>query len=87
MWRVLIALAAARLPAIDLKLVPVQSSDLKAVGYDEPSKTLHVEFHSGGLYEYAGVPEKIHQALRAATSVGRYFHANVKDRYPTKKLR
>lgn len=70
-----------------MKLVPVRSSNVKAVGYDPAGKLLHVEFVNGGLYEYAGVPERIHQALRAASSVGGFFHDNVRDKYPTKKLR
>ncbi len=38
-----------------MKMVPVISSDLAAVGFE--GGVLHIQFHSGGLYEYSGVPE------------------------------
>ena len=36
---------------------PVQSSNIRSVGYDPASRTLEVEFHSSGLYQYSSVPE------------------------------
>ena len=37
-------------------MVPVESSDLSAVGYDDSSATLTIEFRRGGMYEYSQVP-------------------------------
>jgi hypothetical protein len=48
------------------------------VGYDAESSTLGVRFKSGGAYEYYGVPEHVYHGLLTASSVGRYFDANVK---------
>ncbi len=59
--------------------VPVQSSDLASVGYDLASSILEIEFHSGGIYQYFGVPQYIYEGLMSAGSKGTYFHQNIKN--------
>ncbi|MFM1683382.1 KTSC domain-containing protein [Aeromonas salmonicida] len=61
-----------------MKMVPVSSSNLRAVGYDSTSQTLHVAFHSSGVYEYSGVPALVHAGLMSAESHGSYFDAHIK---------
>jgi hypothetical protein len=56
----------------------VNSSTLDAVAYDEASSTLGVRFKNGTEYEYSRVPETIYRGILTASSVGRYFDANVK---------
>lgn len=68
-------------------MIPVKSSNLAAVGYDAPSKTLHVEFLTPSLYEYDGVPSHVHHGLMNASSHGTYFAANIKGKYPYRRLR
>ena len=65
---------------------PVSSSNLRSVGYDSSTETLEVEFHSGGIYQYFGVPSSIHDALMSAGSHGEYFAANVKNNYRWQKI-
>jgi len=65
----------------------VRSSNIRAVGYNPESKTLEVEFPSGGIYQYFGVPENINQGLMRASSKGSYFHDHIKDRYRCKQVR
>jgi len=57
------------------------------VGYDSTSRTLEVEFHSGGVYQYSGVPETTYQGFMRASSKGSYFHDHIKDRYPYRQVR
>lgn len=59
----------------------VSSSNIAAVGYNEATKKLHVQFHNGSTYVYDDVPADVHEALVNADSVGKYFNANVKDVY------
>lgn len=66
---------------------PVRSSNIRSVGYDPASRTLEVEFHSGGLYQYSGVPEIIYQGFMRAVSKGSHFHNHIKDRYPDRQVR
>lgn len=67
--------------------IPVQSSDIRSVGYEVESHTLEIEFVSGGLYQYYRVPKTVHDGLMAASSKGTYFHQFIKDCYPFKRLR
>jgi len=39
----------------------VRSTNVASVGYDPKSKVLEIEFKSGGVYQYANVPEKRYQ--------------------------
>lgn len=65
---------------------PVSSSNISAIGYDEDSQVLEVEFINGGVYSYSGVPSGEYDGFANADSKGKYFHANIKDRYPFIKL-
>ena len=66
---------------------PVRSSNIRSVGYDLASRMLEVEFHSGGLYHYSGVPETIYQGFMQAASKGSYFQNHIKGRYPDREVR
>ena len=59
----------------------VESSNLRSVGYDEFLLVLEIEFKSGAVYRYYGVPSEVHDELINAESVGKYFNANVKSKY------
>ena len=66
--------------------ITVRSSNIRSVGYALEARTLEVEFHSGGIYQYSGVPETIHQGLIRAASKGTYFHDHIKDRYRCRQM-
>lgn len=63
------------------------SSNIKRVAWVKaPDGTLddgvlYVEFHTGRAYSYAEVPERVHQALLEAESVGSFFAHTVKGEY------
>jgi hypothetical protein len=67
--------------------VLVRSSNIRSVGYEPESRTLEVEFHSGGVYQYSGVPETVHDGFIRAASKGSYFHDHIKDRYRYRQVR
>jgi KTSC domain len=67
--------------------IRVSSTNIRSIGYDEGSQTLEVEFKSGGIYDYAGVPKNVHQRFMAAPSKGRFFDSSIKDKYRTVKMR
>ena len=52
-------------------MVPVQSSDIRAVDYCDG--VLTVSFHNGGLYQYTGVPRHVFDGPLSAPSKGRYL--------------
>ncbi|WP_372509556.1 KTSC domain-containing protein [Streptomyces humicola] len=59
----------------------VESSCVRSIGYEAETFLLQIEFAGGGIYEYAGVPEHIHQGLKRAESHGRYFNRVIRDRF------
>jgi hypothetical protein len=65
---------------------PVTSSSLAAVGYDPADQVLEVEFTSGSVYQYIGVPVAVYTELLAAPSLGSYLARRVKPRYPVLRV-
>lgn len=61
-----------------MRMVPVDSSNLSAVGYDPVSKILRISFRSGSTYDYFDVPENIYTGLMNSTSKGQYHNARIK---------
>ena len=73
---------------IRMERARIESSDLKSVGYDEPTQTLEIEFRQGGTYQYFGVPKKIHDSLmQYALSHDQYHSRHIKNRYRRTKVR
>lgn len=62
-----------------MKLTPVKSSNIKAIGYKNKTNTLTIAFNSGKTYEYYPVPANTYIELMAADSIGKYFQANIKS--------
>lgn len=87
-WQHIQKLKAAPKPEApaEIPLLPVISSNILAVGYDEPSRTLAVQFISGDVYRYADVPPQAHAALMAAKSIGKHFGAEIKPRFQFVKM-
>ena len=67
--------------------ISVDSSNLHSVGYDPDTQILEIEFKTGGVYEYSGVPKEIYQQLIAASSHGKFFHAHIKNVYRYKRIK
>ncbi len=65
----------------------VSSTNIRSIGYDPKSQTLEVEFNSGRLYQYTGVPEALFERFMKAPSKGKFFAQYVRDRFRTRKLR
>lgn len=61
--------------------VRVKSSVIAAVTYDDAHSILQVEFHTGRIYDYLGVPRRAYEALLAAESIGQYFNQVIRTSY------
>jgi hypothetical protein len=72
--------------AVSIERVPVESSNLKSVGFDEKARVLEIEFHHGGLYRYHDVPQETHAALMKAESKGKYFQAHIRNKFRFEKI-
>ena len=62
----------------------VTSSNIAEVAYHEGK--LFVKFHRSGWYQYEDVPVEVYTQLINAPSAGKYFIAEVRDKYHTTQL-
>jgi hypothetical protein len=69
-----------------MERVTVSSSNIQSIGYDADSLTLEIEFNNGAIYQYQGVPPTEFDAFMNSGSKGRYFHANIKNQFPSVQL-
>jgi len=81
-------------------LIPVESSQIAAIGYDDAKRLLFIEFKAfkakpgqpqkpNTTYEYQNVSPELFAALMAAESKGKFFGAEIKphkDKFPFRKL-
>ena len=63
------------------EMIYVDSSNIEAIGYDEGTLELHVQFLSGGYYIYRDVPRQIFDDLMSAPSKGSFLNREVKGVY------
>ena len=66
--------------------VDLQSTSLNAATYQDQSASLELEFRSGAIYCYRGVPEQVYQELLSAESKGRYFNQHIRNRFTYVKI-
>ncbi len=64
-----------------MEMHSVQSSNINAIGYDEGSETLQIEFINGGMYQYFDVPRQVFDGIMNADSKGKFLHSNIKGAY------
>jgi hypothetical protein len=65
---------------------PVKSRILRSAGYDAATKNLEIEFHTGLVYQYSGVPPKVYKDLMSSDAVGKYFSEKVRNQFRTKEI-
>lgn len=59
--------------------MPVESSNLRSVGFDAETQTMEIEFKNGGVYQYANIEEKLFDEFLRSNSKGQFFHQNFKS--------
>jgi hypothetical protein len=69
-----------------MEKIPVSSSNVETIAYDEDSSTLQIEFKNGSIYQYFDVPANVFAELRNADSIGKYLAANIKGAYRYSKV-
>lgn len=67
------------------------SSQIQGIGYDESMKILRVQFISKkpgppSEYDYFGVEPEVHDKFVKAQSKGKFLYAEIKPKYPVKKV-
>jgi hypothetical protein len=62
-------------------MIPVESSHIRAIGYDFDAQRLHVEYKTDRTYTWDGVPPEKFAGLMAAESHGKYLNQEIRRRY------
>jgi hypothetical protein len=69
-----------------LERLSVKSRILRSVGYDEIKKILEIEFSTGLVYQYSGVPPKVYKDFMHSDEMGKYFSEKVRPLFRTKQV-
>jgi hypothetical protein len=67
-----------------MNLIPVTSSTIKSVGYQDDD--LYIEYQSGQIYKYSKVPRTLYENLLHAESKGRYLNTEIKNKFIYEKI-
>lgn len=65
-----------------MERVPLASRAVASACYDDASQTLELEFATGRVYRYDGVPRSVYEWLLRAPSKGTYVSRIINGRYP-----
>lgn len=57
------------------------SSNIAGAQYDLLTRKLTIEFVSGGVYEYTDVPAYVAFGFTVAESLGKFFHAAIRNQF------
>jgi len=69
---------------IDLNTLPMPSSSVSRLGHR--GNVMAVEFKSGALYHYRGVPFELFREAMTAPSVGKFLQAKIIDQFECEKI-
>lgn len=68
------------------EMIPVSSSNVSALGFDDTEQIVYVEFMNGSIYIYKGVSKNEFEGLLNAPSIGSYLHRNFKNFFPYERI-
>jgi hypothetical protein len=60
-----------------MRRIPVNSSNIRSIGYELAPAILEVEFTSGDVYQYYDVPEHLYKEFFHASSLGGFLNDNI----------
>ncbi len=64
----------------------VNSSKIRAVGYDPNSRLLEVELRDGTVLAYSGVAPEVHRQFMNAPSPTSYYEDKIVDEFSARRL-
>ena len=65
----------------------INSSKIRAVGYDPKSQVLEIEFSDGKLIQYRGVSSEVHRQFMAAPSATSSFEDKIDESFPSNRIK
>lgn len=77
---------AAASPPGSQYMIPVESSNIRSIGYDDVTRRLYVQFKNMSIYQYDDVPPHVAMGLMNAPSHGAYFSQMIRDEYESTQI-
>lgn len=77
-----------------MQLISVKSSTIGQIGFESnrissmngrPINVMRIVFTSGNIFDYYEVEKIVFEEFIKAESAGKFFHANIKDKYQYEK--
>jgi hypothetical protein len=59
---------------------------MTSAGYDTTNRVLEIEFASGAVYHYFGVPPDVYQDLLDTPSQGQLFHNRIRGAFEFRRI-
>jgi hypothetical protein len=67
-----------------MEMIRIQSSNIAAIAL--LNEQLLIKFNKGDVYAYDKAGRAEYQELAVAESAGKYFHANIRNKFTCRKL-
>jgi len=65
-----------------IEWVNVHSTAIRKIGYESSTNHMYIDFEdSDPFYTFCDVPKSVFKEFVSASSVGRYYHRYIKDKY------
>ena len=64
----------------------INSSKIRAVGYDPKSQVLEVELRDGAVIAYSGVSHEVHRQFMNAPSPASYYEDKIADEFSSRRI-
>lgn len=71
----------------EIVMIPVDSSNIAAIGYSSFEQVLQVHFLNGFRYRYLDVPQSVFNEFQGAPSKGRYLNREIKGQFDYERVR
>jgi hypothetical protein len=69
-----------------IPLSALESSSIRAAGYDASTQTLRLRYAGGRTYDYLNVPLDVFDDFLAASSKGQFVNWNIKPNYAYRQI-
>lgn len=69
-----------------IKFIPVESSNIEAVGYSDTEVALYVRFKNGQTWRYMGVHKDTYKEMLSYKSKGAYLSRMIKPKHEGEKM-
>ena len=64
-----------------MKMIPVASSAILAIGYDRSTRRMRIQFVEGNTYSFCHVPEVVFDAFLKSPSKGTFYTERIRGNY------